>query len=111
MAEHSTWDVNQKKSRAHQPDPEVTHLPSPRKEMGEVCSVHLEPMVTNDTNHSPGEEVETTTNPAWRAQIRPTRGDGHTAWRQLATEQKKSPVEDEGFEWCEELVFHQPTSV
>ncbi|QNI48292.1 hypothetical protein SynA1560_01634 [Synechococcus sp. A15-60] len=24
---------------------------------------------------------------------------------------KKSPVEDEGFEWCEELVFHQPPSV
>lgn len=27
------------------------------------------------------------------------------------TEQKKSPVEDGGFEWCEELVFHQPPSV
>lgn len=27
------------------------------------------------------------------------------------TQQKKSPVEDEGFEWCEELVFHQPPSV
>ena len=31
--------------------------------------------------------------------------------KNLETKQKKSLVEDEGFEWCEELVFHQPLRV
>ncbi|MAN18542.1 MAG: hypothetical protein CMN94_01995 [Synechococcus sp. EAC657] len=64
-------------------------------------------MVTNNTIHSPGEEVATDWQIAirWAQQGWPCNRPFHE------TQQKKSPVEDEGFEWCEELVFHQPPSV